>query len=111
MQHFLKAASRTAKTEVVTTELFYKLLVAVDDSMTAFDLRFGGESLAALTAARERKTDWRVRLGISWHASLVGDLILPRFRCYLRRVTELFFSQEETYAAAATHATRFGSWA
>jgi hypothetical protein len=41
------------------------------DPETALCLCFGGESLTALTAARERKTGWRVRLGISWYASLV----------------------------------------
>ena len=41
------------------------------DPKTALYLYFGGESLTALTAARERKTGWRVRLGISWYASLV----------------------------------------
>lgn len=69
MQHFLKAESRTARTEVVATKLFYKLFVPVDDPVSAFDLRFGGESPAALTAPRERRSDWRVRLGISWQAS------------------------------------------
>ena len=40
----------------------------------------------------------------------VGKFV-GKTRAYFRRVTELFFSQEETYAAATTHATRFGSWA
>ena len=77
MQHFLKAASRAARTEVITTELFYKLFVPVDDPVTALNLRFGGESPAALTAPRERRIDWRVRLGISWRASVRSlDLIM-----------------------------------
>ena len=77
MQHFLKAASRAARTEVITTELFYKLFVPVDDPVTALNLRFGGESAAALTAPRERRIDWRVRLGISWRASVRSlDLIM-----------------------------------
>jgi hypothetical protein len=74
MQHFLKAAPGAAGTEVVTTELLYKLLVPVDDPMTAFDLCFGGESLTALTAPRERRSDWRVRLGIS-----LAKLLVRRF--------------------------------
>jgi hypothetical protein len=78
---------------------------------TAFYCCFGGESLTALTAPRERKTDWRVRLDISWHASLVRRLDLTTIQRYLMRVTELFLPHEDIYAALTTHATRLGSWA
>jgi len=46
------------------------------DPETALYLFFGRESLTALTALRERKIGWRVRLGISWHASLVRSFDL-----------------------------------
>jgi hypothetical protein len=48
MQHFLKAASRTARTEVITTELFYKLFVPVDDPVTALTCASEGNPLRRL---------------------------------------------------------------
>ena len=38
MQHFLKAASRTTREEVVPAELLYKLFARVYGSATALDL-------------------------------------------------------------------------
>lgn len=76
MQHFLKAVSGAAWTKVLTTELFYKLFVSMHDPKTALYLCFGRESLTAFTAPRERKAGWRVRLGVSWHASRLRSLDL-----------------------------------
>jgi hypothetical protein len=50
MQHFLKAPRRTAWAEVVSTQLLKKFLPAMDDAVTALNLGFGRESLAALAA-------------------------------------------------------------
>lgn len=55
MQHFLKAASGAAWAKIVAAQFFEKLFSAVDDAMTAFDVGFGRESFAALTAALERR--------------------------------------------------------
>jgi hypothetical protein len=40
MQHFLKPPSRTARTEIGSSELFLKLFVSVDDPMSTLDLFF-----------------------------------------------------------------------
>jgi hypothetical protein len=45
-QHFLKAASGTAGTEIVAAELLEKLLVSVNDSFTALHACFGRETFA-----------------------------------------------------------------
>jgi hypothetical protein len=45
-QQFLKAASRTARAEVVATELLDEQLVPVNDAQAALDLCLGGEAIA-----------------------------------------------------------------
>ena len=50
-QHFLKSAARTAGTRVVTTKFFDEFFVAMHDPETAFDVRFGRKSFAALATA------------------------------------------------------------
>ena len=103
MQQFLKAASGAAGTEVVTTELFYELFVSMHDPKTALYLRFGWESPATLTAARERRTDWRVRRCTSWRASLEGHFqstIRPRFQHYERDLAEPSRKRPETVVPA-----------
>src|SRR5262249_38179647 len=60
-QHFLKAASRSAGTEIVAAELLEQLLVAVHDAKAAPDPGFGGESPLALTGGRESRGGRRKR--------------------------------------------------
>jgi len=43
MQHFLKAALRTTRTEIVAAELFGQLDVAMDETPSTLDLGFRGE--------------------------------------------------------------------
>ena len=45
-QHFLKAASRTARAEIIATELLVKLFGPVNDSVASFHLCFGWETFA-----------------------------------------------------------------
>ena len=56
MQHFLKSASASAWAQIVAAELFQKLdLTAFDRAVTAFDARFGRESLTPLRGTLESK--------------------------------------------------------
>jgi hypothetical protein len=59
-QHFLKASSRIAGTQIVAAKFLQQLFVVVYDSVTAFDAGFGGESFAALATALERRRCRRV---------------------------------------------------
>ena len=52
----LESLARSARAEVVATELLAKFLVPVDDSEAPLDLRFGGESPPSL-AHRLEKND------------------------------------------------------
>jgi hypothetical protein len=58
----LKSTSRAAGAEVVTSELFVKLFVAMNDAEPAFDVGFRGIAFAAFTAPLERKAVLRFRL-------------------------------------------------
>ena len=49
----LEAAIRTARTEIVASELFHQLFVAMYDLVATFYLAFGWVSFATLTAALE----------------------------------------------------------
>jgi hypothetical protein len=50
MQQFLKAARGTAGAEVVSAQLLRQFLAAMDDAVTALNLSFGREPLAAFAA-------------------------------------------------------------
>src|SRR5207249_3136314 len=45
-QQFLKAVSRTARTEIVASKLLAKFLIPVNNADSAFHLRFGRETFA-----------------------------------------------------------------
>lgn len=47
-QHFLKATSRTTRTEIIATEFLAKLLLSMNNAHPAFHLRFGREAFATL---------------------------------------------------------------
>jgi hypothetical protein len=46
-QQHLTASARVAGAGIVSAEFFDQVLVAVDDAITAFDVRLGGETVAA----------------------------------------------------------------
>jgi hypothetical protein len=50
MQQFLKAARGAAGAEVVPAQFFRQFLLAMDDAVTALNLGFGWEPLAAFAA-------------------------------------------------------------
>jgi hypothetical protein len=54
MQQFLKPAARTARAEVVASELFAQFFLAVDDAQSFLYARLGWESSAAFTGELER---------------------------------------------------------
>jgi hypothetical protein len=53
MQHFLKATTRSARTQIITPQLFAEFLLSVNNPETFFDMSFRGESPAAFTASRK----------------------------------------------------------
>jgi len=57
MQHFLKAFAGAARAWIIPTQLFEKLLVAMDDPNTALDVRFGWIASTAFTDALESRVD------------------------------------------------------
>jgi len=57
-QQFLKAATGTARTGVVSAKFFEELLLAVDGSIAALHIRFRRESFATLATALERRIGW-----------------------------------------------------
>jgi hypothetical protein len=64
-QHFLKAASRAARAKVVPAQLFAEFLGSMNDSQTAFHIRFGREPLAAL--AGEFEIGVFMIMSVVWH--------------------------------------------
>jgi hypothetical protein len=56
MQHFLKPMSGAAKAEVVPAQFLRQFLPAMDNAVTAPDVSFGREPLAALAAGLVEKS-------------------------------------------------------
>ena len=52
----LKAFARTAGAEIISSQLFFQQLVAVDDPQSTLDLRFGRESPTPLTHRLEKNS-------------------------------------------------------
>jgi hypothetical protein len=57
----LKALARSARTEILATKFFDKILLAPNESEAAFYMGFGGVALTALTAALESRRVLRSR--------------------------------------------------
>jgi hypothetical protein len=74
---FLQTLARSARTEVVAAELFFQQLVAVDDLQAAFDVRFRGESAAALTQRLEKTADRRRKDSWPWRTSCGSGMNTP----------------------------------
>ena len=59
-----ESQSTAAWTGIIARELFFELLVAVDDSHASFDLRFRWESASSFTHRLERSGFGRVRIAL-----------------------------------------------
>src|SRR5262252_8347602 len=72
MQQRLKSAARPAWTEVVAAQFFDKLHIAVHESLTSLDVRFGGIGSAALARDFKRMPFRRnCASSLAWHELLL----------------------------------------
>ena len=69
MQHFLKAASRVARAEIVSTLFLLEKLVAPDYPQPSLDASLGREAPPSLTGALERRGGRRRCRACSWRSS------------------------------------------
>jgi hypothetical protein len=89
-QHFLKAPSGTARTQVVAPELLDQLLVAMHDAVAAPYLRFGGIALASAYARFRKDGSWsdssrRMEASSGWDLRSPPPPRLRRASCFAAR--------------------------
>jgi len=77
MQQFLKAAARSARAEVIASQLLDQFLVTVDDAVAALDVRLRGESPASFTRTLKSGGSRRGRFAISRYTLWLNDRRLP----------------------------------
>ncbi len=70
MQHFLKAATRSAGAEVIAPQLLGQFLIAMDDAVAVLDVRLGGESPASFARRLKSGDSRRGRSAVSHYTSV-----------------------------------------
>ena len=82
----LESLSTAARAGIIASELFFKLLVAVNDSHSTFDVRFRGETASTFTHWLESNGLRCVRVRIALVRSLIewstltGNMLLIKTR-------------------------------